>query len=92
MVEDVELLREPRAGRDLALSIDRRLQYLAYRELKAAVREHDARGGSLVLLDVESGEVLAMVNQPGFNPHRRNEIGNGVQRNRAIIDAYEPGS
>lgn len=92
VVEDVELLREPRAGRDLALSIDRRLQYLAYRELKAAVREHDARGGSLVLLDVPSGEVLAMVNQPGFNPHRRNEIGNGVQRNRAIIDAYEPGS
>jgi len=92
VVEDVELLREPRAGRDLALSVDRRLQYLAYRELKRAVREHEAVSGSLVLLDIQSGEVLAMVNQPGFNPHRRHEIGNGIQRNRAIIDTYEPGS
>lgn len=91
-IEDVERLREPRPGQDLTLSVDRRLQYIAYRELKAAVQAHAARSGSLVLLDARSGEVLAMVNQPAFNPNRRGEISGGRYRNRAVTDVFEPGS
>ncbi len=92
VIGDVEQIREPRPGRDLALSIDRRLQYVAYRELKRAVTTHRARGGSLVLLDSTTGEVLAMVNQPAFNPNNRRQMAGGVHRNRALTDAYEPGS
>ncbi|RMD77845.1 MAG: penicillin-binding protein 2 [Gammaproteobacteria bacterium] len=96
VVEVVEQLREPRPGRDLHLSLDRRLQYLAYRELKAAVRRHRARGGSVVLLDVGTGEVLAMANQPGFNPNSREGLRAGLRgaalRNRAVTDVFEPGS
>jgi cell division protein FtsI (penicillin-binding protein 3) len=92
IVNDVESLREPRPGRALRLSIDRRLQYLAYRELKTAAVEQRARSASLVLLDVTTGEVLAMVNQPGYNPNDRAEINGRVARNRAVTDAYEPGS
>ena len=92
IIEDVEVLRMPVAGKDLALSIDQRLQYLAYRELKKAVLQHRAKSGSLVLLDTESGEVLAMVNQPSFNPNSRNRISGNVSRNRAITDLFEPGS
>ncbi len=92
VIGDVEQIREPRPGRDLALSIDRRLQYVAYRELKRAVTTNRARGGSLVLLDSSTGEVLAMVNQPAFNPNNRRQMAGGVHRNRALTDAYEPGS
>jgi cell division protein FtsI (penicillin-binding protein 3) len=92
IVDDVESLREPRPGKDLRLSIDRRLQYLAYRELKAAAIEQRVRAASLVLLDVTTGEVLAMVNQPAYNPNNRGEINGQVARNRAVTDAYEPGS
>lgn len=90
--KDVDSLREPRAGRDLALSIDLRLQYLAYRELKAAIVEYQARSGSLVLLDVNTGEVLAMVNQPAFNPNKRSGRTGSRFRNRAVTDPFEPGS
>lgn len=92
IVDDVESLREPSPGKPLRLSIDRRLQYLAYRELKAAAAEQRVRTASLVLLDVTTGEVLAMVNQPGYNPNNRAEINGQVARNRAVTDAYEPGS
>lgn len=92
VVEDLELLRPATPGRDLRASVDRRLQYIAYRELKAAVREHDARGGSLVLLDVRTGEVLAMVNQPAFNPNDTDERAGDLVRNRAVTDVFEPGS
>lgn len=92
IIDDVESLREPRPGKSLRLSIDRRLQYLAYRELKAAAAEQGVRSASLVLLDVTTGEVLAMVNQPGYNPNNRLEINSQVARNRAVTDAYEPGS
>jgi cell division protein FtsI (penicillin-binding protein 3) len=68
-VDDVENIQSPRDGKNLALSLDGRLQYIAYRELKAAVKRNRAIGGSAVLLDARSGEVLAMVNQPGFNPN-----------------------
>src|SRR6202000_1431407 len=67
-VENVESIRAPRRGRDLAPSIDLRIQYLAYRELKAAMQEYRAHAGSVIVIDVETGEVLAMVNQPAYNP------------------------
>lgn len=92
IVQEVEQVRAPRQGADLALSLDRRLQYLAYRELMAAVREHDAIGGTLVVLDVESGEVLAMVNQPGYNPNALSAADSDRRRNRCVTDVMEPGS
>ncbi|MEX0607706.1 MAG: penicillin-binding transpeptidase domain-containing protein, partial [Halofilum sp. (in: g-proteobacteria)] len=92
VVEDLELLRAAENGRDLRVSLDRRLQYLAYRELKAAVARHNARGGSLVMLDVHSGEVLAMVNQPSFNPNDSSDRSGDRVRNRAVTDVFEPGS
>lgn len=92
IIEDVEQLREPRPGRDLRLSIDRRLQYLAYREFKQAVNTYNADGGSLVLMSPKTGEILAMVNQPAFNPNNRRSMEPGSHRNSAVVDAYEPGS
>ena len=90
-VEEIELVRKPAPGKDLRLTIDRRLQYLAYRELKRTVLEHGAASGSVVLLDIESGEVLAMANQPSYNPNRPGLSSDGV-RNRALTDVFEPGS
>lgn len=92
IVQDVESLRIPRPGRELRLSIDRRIQYLAYRELKSAVLEHQAEAGSVVVMDATTGEVLAMVNLPAYNPNRPSEAHNGRTRNRAVTDLFEPGS
>lgn len=92
VIEDLEAIRPPVPGRDLALSIDQRLQYLAYRELKKAVLQHQARSASLALLDAQTGEVLAIVNQPSYNPNSRNQVKGRASRNRAITDVYEPGS
>ncbi len=92
VVENVELVREPQPGRDLRLSIDRRIQHLAYKELVAAVAEHRARAGSMVVLDVGTGEVLAMVNWPSYNPNVRGASDAAVRRNRAVTDVVEPGS
>jgi cell division protein FtsI (penicillin-binding protein 3) len=92
VVENVELLREAQPGRDLTLSIDRRIQYLAYRELKAGITEHHAASGSMVILDVPTGEVLAMVNSPSFNPNAKNAGDASMRRNRAVTDVVEPGS
>ena len=91
IVADVENIRSPSPGHSLQLSLDRRLQFLAYRELKAAVAKHRARAGSVVILDVKTGEVLAMVNQPAFNPNGDGRSG-GKVRNRAVTDLFEPGS
>lgn len=91
-VEDVEGIRPPRPGQDLASSVDLRIQYLAYRELKAAVQQHGARAGSVVVLDVRTGEVLAMVNQPAYNPNDREQLSASRYRNRAVTDIFEPGS
>lgn len=79
-------------GENIELSIDLRLQYLAYRELKAAVTEHRATSASAVILDVKTGEILAMVNQPSYNPNDRSVIDYDQMRNRAVIDLFEPGS
>ena len=91
-VEDVEAIRAPQAGRDLALAIDTRLQYLAFRELKAAVEVNKAKAGGLVIVDVESGEILALANWPTYNPNARNRITREKMRNRALTDVFEPGS
>ena len=92
IVENVESISEPRPGQDLRLSLDRRIQYLAYRELKAAVQRHHARSGSAVVLDVHTGEILAMVNQPAYNPNNRSDLNPERLRNRAVTDVFEPGS
>jgi cell division protein FtsI (penicillin-binding protein 3) len=90
-VEEVELVKEAVPGRDLHLTIDKRLQYLAYRELKSTVLKHGARSGSVVVLDVDTGEILAMVNQPSYNPNDPGHDTDGM-RNRAVTDVVEPGS
>ncbi|HZO21836.1 MAG TPA: penicillin-binding transpeptidase domain-containing protein [Steroidobacteraceae bacterium] len=92
IVQDVESIRPARPGRDLVLSLDLRIQYLAYRELKSAIREQRAKAGSIVVLDVTTGEVLAMVNQPAYNPNDRDQILPDLYRNRAATDILEPGS
>jgi cell division protein FtsI (penicillin-binding protein 3) len=92
IVEDVESVRIPQPGQQLALSIDRRLQYMAYRALKTAVMEHEASAGSAVIVDVRTGEILAMVDQPAGNPNNRTELQADLLRNRAVTDVYEPGS
>jgi cell division protein FtsI (penicillin-binding protein 3) len=92
VVEDVANIRSPREGRDLALSIDSRLQYLAYRELKAAVEANKAKAGGLVILDARTGEILALANWPSFNPNNRARVVRERMRNRALTDTFEPGS
>ncbi|MFZ5560633.1 MAG: peptidoglycan D,D-transpeptidase FtsI family protein [Pseudomonadota bacterium] len=91
-VKDVALLRPARPGQDVYLSFDARTQYLAYRELAQAIAQNHARAGTAVALDVETGEVLAMVNQPSFNPNNRKHLRPDEMRNRAVTDMFEPGS
>ncbi|MDZ7853378.1 MAG: penicillin-binding transpeptidase domain-containing protein [Halomonas sp.] len=92
LVRDLALLKKAQPGGDLTLALDQRLQYMAYRELKTAVAEHDADGGIVVMLDAHSGEVLAMANQPSYNPNNRAGLDPQGLRNRAIVDVFEPGS
>ncbi len=87
-----EQLAATKAGQDIQLSIDLRLQYLSYQALKSAVNKYHARSGSAVVLDIQTGEVLAMVNQPAFNPNNRRGLTASDYRNRAVIDLFEPGS
>jgi len=92
IVQNVESIRAPRPGEDLQTSLDLRIQYLAYRELKGAIRKHNALAGSVIVIDITSGEVLAMVNQPSFNPNDRAQYEVARYRNRAATDIFEPGS
>ena len=92
IVENLERIRPARPGRDVVLSIDRRIQSLAYRALRRGVQQHRARAGSAVVLDVRSGEVLAAVNLPSFNPNDRGDRSSPRFRNRAVTDLLEPGS
>jgi cell division protein FtsI (penicillin-binding protein 3) len=92
IIEAIEALQEARAGDDVYLSIDRRLQYWGYLELKRACALHKAKAGMLVLVDADTGEVLALANQPAFNPNRRRELYRENFRNRAVVDSFEPGS
>lgn len=91
-VEDVAKVRAARPGRDVQLSLDLRIQMLAYRALKRAVKRHRAKGGSVVVLDARKGEILAMANQPSYNPNRRGRRTGSAARNRAVTDVLEPGS
>ena len=84
--------RAPQEGRDLALSIDRRLQHLAFRELKAAVEQHRAKAGGAVVIDVQTGEILALANFPTYDPNKRDVVPKDRARNRALTDVFEPGS
>jgi len=92
IVEDVEAIRAPQAGRDLALSLDSKLQYLAFREVKAAVERNKAKAGSLVMLDAKSGEILALANWPTYTPNAPRKGAPERMRNRALTDTFEPGS
>ena len=92
LIKDVGVARNAKPGKALALSIDLRLQYLASRELRNALVENKAKAGSLVILDVQTGEVLAMANQPTYNPNNRRNLQPAAMRNRAMIDVFEPGS
>ncbi|SEP26283.1 penicillin-binding protein 2 [Nitrosovibrio sp. Nv6] len=92
IVEDVESIRAPRSGENIALSIDSKIQYLAYRELKQAMEVNKAKAGGIVVLDAQTGEVMALVNLPAYNPNNRASMKAGRARNRALTDVFEPGS
>lgn len=92
VVKDIGLIDVAQPGQDITLSIDLRAQYLAYRELLTAVKEYKASAGTAVALDIETGEVLAMVNQPSYNPNNRSRKDVANFRNRALTDLFEPGS
>jgi len=92
VIDDVELIQSAKPGQDLRLSIDGRIQYLAYRELKSAVKANKAKSGSVVVIDPQTGEILAMANQPSFNPNNRSQFRSELYRNRALKDVFEPGS
>lgn len=92
VISNLQNLKEKKPGNDLALSIQHQLQYLAYRELLSGVQMNEAESGSVVVLDVKTGEVLAMVNQPSFNPNNRTNEPSSSFRNRAVTDVFEPGS
>ncbi len=92
IVEDIASIREPRDGQDLTLAIDSKVQYIAFTQLKEAVEKHKAKAGSIIVLDVQTGEVLALANLPSYNPNDRRGLTGAQLRNRAITDTFEPGS
>lgn len=92
VISQIKMIRPAVQGHNLVLSIDQRIQYLAYRALKGAVEKFHAKSGSIVVLDPQTGEILAVVNQPSYNPNNRPPDTDGRYRNRAIVDMYEPGS
>jgi len=92
VVEDIGYIREPQDGTDLSLSIDGKIQYIAFTELQKAVEQHRAKAGAIVVLDVKTGEVLAMANLPTYNPNTRQGLTGAQLRNRVMTDTYEPGS
>jgi len=92
VVEDVESIRAPQDGRDVLLALDAKIQYLAYANLRQAISEYHAKAGGIVVLDAKTGEVLALVNAPTYNPNNRVKLAGAQLRNRALTDTFEPGS
>ena len=92
VISNVQMIQKQQPGRDIVLSIDRRIQYLAYRELLAGVQENQATSGTAIVMDTHTGEILAMVNQPSYNPNNRSAGVSEMLRNRAVTDTFEPGS
>ena len=92
IVEDVGSIRPPQDGRDILLALDSKIQYLAYSQLKQAVTDFQAKAGGAVVIDVKSGEILALANWPTYNPNNRERLSGAQLRNRAITDTFEPGS
>ncbi|HQR04373.1 MAG: penicillin-binding protein 2 [Proteobacteria bacterium] len=92
IVEDVESIRAPLDGKDVTLALDSKIQYLAYSNLRQAIEQNRARAGGIVVLDVRTGEVLALANLPTYNPNNREHLTGGQLRNRAFTDTFEPGS
>jgi cell division protein FtsI (penicillin-binding protein 3) len=92
IVEDIGALRPPQDGKDIRLALDSKIQYLAYSQLKAAVEKHNAKAGGAIVLDTRTGEILALVNLPSYNPNNREHLSGAQLRNRAITDTFEPGS
>jgi cell division protein FtsI (penicillin-binding protein 3) len=92
LVRELGVISEAQPGGDLTLAIDQRIQYMAYRELRAAVTENEADGGVLVMMDARTGEVLAMANLPSYNPNNRARLDPRGLRNQALVDLFEPGS
>jgi cell division protein FtsI (penicillin-binding protein 3) len=92
VVENIAQVSAAKPGNDLQMSLDMRLQYIAYRSLAKAIKYHDAESGSAVLLDAHTGEILALANLPSYNPNSRNKQKAAQRRNRAITDVFEPGS
>ncbi|MDF3034873.1 MAG: penicillin-binding protein 2 [Paucimonas sp.] len=92
IVEDIGAIRDPHDGKDLALSIDSAIQYIAFSQLKEAVEKHRAKAGGVVVLDVKTGEILALANLPTYNPNNRSSLTGAQLRNRVLTDTFEPGS
>ena len=92
IVEDVESIKPPQDGREIALALDAKIQYLAFTHLKQALAEHRAKAGGVVVLDAKTGEVLALANLPAYNPNNRIKLTGAQLRNRALTDVFEPGS
>ncbi len=92
VIEESENIREPRPGRDVVLSVDSRIQHLAWRELRAAIALHKAKAGAVMVIDPRSGEVLALANFPDYDPNDRGHLTGQQLRNRCVTDTYEPGS
>jgi cell division protein FtsI (penicillin-binding protein 3) len=92
IVEDIEAIREPHDGKDLTLSIDSKIQYIAFTELKAALARTNAKAGGVIVLDAKTGEVLALANLPTYNPNNRSVLTGAQLRNRVLTDTFEPGS
>ena len=92
IVEDVESIKPPQEGKDVTLALDAKIQYLAFANLRQALADHKAKAGGIVVLDAKTGEVLALVNLPTYNPNNRVRLAGAQLRNRALTDTFEPGS
>src|SRR5207245_11660675 len=92
IVEDIEAVKEPHDGKELVLSIDSKIQYIAFTQLKEAVEKSKAKAGGIVVVDAKTGEVLALANLPSYNPNDRSVLTGAQLRNRVMTDTFEPGS